>query len=84
MPSHIFTRVGLWRELIDTNVRSVAAAKTENNPGEMLHAMDYLVYAELQLARDVDADAAVKESLASPPPRWSRYMPARRSQRATQ
>ena len=63
MPSHIFTRVGLWRESIDTNVRSVAAAKTENNPGEMLHAMDYLVYAELQLARDVDADAAVKESL---------------------
>ena len=52
MPSHIFTRVGLWKESIDTNVRSAAAAKAENNQGEALHAMDYMVYADLQLARD--------------------------------
>jgi tetratricopeptide (TPR) repeat protein len=63
MPSHIFTRLGLWRESIDTNARSVVAARTEKSFGEMLHAMDYMVYADLQLARDVDADAVVKESL---------------------
>jgi tetratricopeptide (TPR) repeat protein len=63
MPSHIFTRVGRWRESIDTNVRSVAAAKMDNDPGQVLHAMDYMVYADLQLARDADAVTAVKQSL---------------------
>jgi hypothetical protein len=61
MPSHIFTRVGAWRESIDTNARSVAAAKAENNPGAVLHVLDYMVYADLQLARDGDAGAVVKE-----------------------
>jgi hypothetical protein len=62
MPSHIFTRVGLWKESIETNVRSAAAAKAENNPGSALHAMDYMVYADLQLARDGDAAAIVEEA----------------------
>jgi tetratricopeptide (TPR) repeat protein len=63
MPSHIFTRVGLWKESIDTNARSIAAARAEKSSGEMLHAMDSMVYADLQLARDTDADAVVKESV---------------------
>ena len=52
----------LWRESIDTNARSIAAAKAENNGSSALHAMDYTVYAELQLARDSDADAIVSEA----------------------
>ena len=63
MPSHIFTRVGLWKESVDTNVRSAAAAEAENSQGEALHAMDYMVYADLQLARDTDALAVVKDAL---------------------
>src|SRR5215472_3381651 len=62
MPSHIFTRVGAWKESIDTNVRSIAQAKTEHAMSSVLHAMDYTVYAELQLGRDADASAVVKES----------------------
>jgi tetratricopeptide (TPR) repeat protein len=62
MPSHIFTRVGLWRESIDTNAHSAVAALGEHNPGSALHAMDYMAYADLQLARDADAAAVVKES----------------------
>ena len=62
MPSHIFTRVGLWKESVDTNGRSAAAAKAENNQGEALHAMDYMVYADLQLASDADALAVVKDA----------------------
>ena len=62
MPSHIFTRVGAWRESVETNARSIAAAKAENNPSSVLHAMDYAVYADLQLARDGDAGAMVKEA----------------------
>jgi hypothetical protein len=63
MPSHIFTRVGFWKESVDTNVRSSAAAKAENNQGEALHAMDYMIYADLQLARDADALAVANDSV---------------------
>jgi hypothetical protein len=68
MPSHIFTRVGLWKESVETNARSAAAAKAENSIGQALHAMDYMVYADLQLARDADAHALLNDalSLASP------------------
>jgi tetratricopeptide (TPR) repeat protein len=62
MPSHIFTRVGDWQESIDTNTRSIAEAKAEKATGSVLHAMDYMMYADLQLARDADASAVVNES----------------------
>ncbi|HNR08621.1 MAG TPA: tetratricopeptide repeat protein [Saprospiraceae bacterium] len=55
MPSHIFTRLGLWDECIQSNLVSAASAKCyAENAGlkghwdEELHAMDYLVYAYLQ------------------------------------
>ena len=62
MPSHIFTRLGMWQESIDSNVRSAAAAKAENNGQEQAHAMDYLVNAYLQLGEDADAKRVVDES----------------------
>jgi hypothetical protein len=52
MPGHIFTRLGLWDESIDTNIRS---AKVSENHAELLHAMDYMAYAYLQEGRDGDA-----------------------------
>jgi tetratricopeptide (TPR) repeat protein len=55
MPSHIFTRVGLWQQSADTNQRSINAAKLVNGITDELHAYDYMVYAYLQLARDKDA-----------------------------
>ena len=55
MPSHIFTRLGLWDECITSNLASVASAKCyaeqaniNGHWGEELHGMDYLVYAYLQ------------------------------------
>ena len=67
MPSHIFTRVGAWQESVATNRRSVEALKnTEGaDPVEALHAWDYMVYADLQLARDQDAVAIVGEAAAT-------------------
>lgn len=62
MPSHIFTRLGMWQESIDSNVRSAAAAKEEGNGQEQAHAMDYLVYAYLQLGEDDKARSVVAES----------------------
>ncbi len=62
MPSHIFTRVGAWQDSADSNLRSAAVAKAQNEFGDQLHAMDYLVYAFLQLARDNDARRVVEEA----------------------
>src|SRR5206468_6979524 len=61
MPSHIFTRVGLWQESASTNTRAAAAATGEAERSDRLHALDYMVYADLQLARDGDAKAGVEE-----------------------
>ena len=62
MPSHIFTRVGAWSESIATNERSAEAAKQEQDIDEQLHAMDYMVYAYMQLARDREASLIVEEA----------------------
>jgi tetratricopeptide (TPR) repeat protein len=64
MPSHIFTRLGLWQESIDSNLASAASAKKNNAPGNELHAKDYLIYAYLQGAQDREA----KGALEAPPP----------------
>jgi tetratricopeptide (TPR) repeat protein len=55
MPSHIFTRLGLWDDCIHSNLNSIAAAKCyaesagiKGHWDEELHGLDYLVYAYLQ------------------------------------
>lgn len=57
MPSHIFTRLGLWQESIESNLASAAAARKYGAAGDELHARDYLVYAYLQGAQDNEAKA---------------------------
>lgn len=61
MPSHIYTRVGYWKESIDSNIASVKAAKAEKSVGNYLHAQDYMVYAHLQLAQDQKARAVMDD-----------------------
>lgn len=61
MPSHIFTRLGLWQESIESNIASAAAGKENNLPGDQLHAMDYLMYAYLQGAQDREAKLLLDE-----------------------
>ena len=61
MPSHIFTRVGYWKESIASNTDSARSAKDGKDFDEQLHAMDYLVYAYLQLGQDKKASAVVDE-----------------------
>lgn len=65
MPSHIFQRLGLWDECIQSNLVSVAAAKCyaeqakiKGHWDEELHGMDYLVYAYLQ---EKDYDSAKQQ-----------------------
>ncbi len=69
MPSHIFTRLGMWRQSIDANRASSAAAlgyvREELGPdafdGETVHSLDYLEYAYLQTGRDREAKHVVDQ-----------------------
>jgi tetratricopeptide (TPR) repeat protein len=72
MPSHTFTRIGLWRESVDTNLRSMTAAEATSALAEVLHAADYSMYAYLQM-RD---ETAARALLARLPELASRFDPA--------
>jgi Tfp pilus assembly protein PilF len=61
MPSHIFTRVGFWKESIGSNIAAARAAKASKEFTDQLHAMDYQVYAYLQLGQDVKAREVIDE-----------------------
>ena len=68
MPSHIFTRLGMWDESIASNLESARVARElvgRHHPGaesfDALHALDYLEYAYLQTAQDEKARAVAAE-----------------------
>ena len=74
MPSHIFTRLGLWEESIPSNRRSAdlaAQAEAGSKNGEArdqrLHALDYLEYAYLQSGQVKQAKAVWDEVNSLPP-----------------
>lgn len=63
MPSHIFTRLGIWEESIESNIQSAESARCYKqalniNDGffEEVHAIDYLVYAYLQQGDNTRAE----------------------------
>ncbi len=62
MPSHIFTRLGLWEDCINANLASVASAQCyaqsagiKGHWDEELHGLDYLVYAYMQVGNNEEA-----------------------------
>jgi tetratricopeptide (TPR) repeat protein len=66
MPSHIFTRLGLWEESIQSNLNATSSAQCYaeqvgmvGNWDEEIHGTDYLVYAYLQLGRIEEAKSLV-------------------------
>jgi tetratricopeptide (TPR) repeat protein len=71
MPSHIFTRLGLWQESIDSNLAAAAAAAKATRAHEadatyQLHAMDFLDYAYLQSGQEAKARQLVAELKSVP------------------
>ena len=71
MPSHIFVRLGLWQEAIDSNIAAAAAAAQATQAGKadatyQFHAMNFLNYAYLQSGQAAKAQA-VLEQLKSVP-----------------
>ncbi len=71
MPSHTFTRIGLWQQSIESNIASAAAARRDKTTAEELHAYDYQTYAYLQSAQD----RAAKRVLDSLPEVNARFDP---------
>ncbi len=61
MPSHIFTRLGLWNDSIASNLAARSSAQHQGDTGEELHAMDYLVYAYLQRGDDNSAAKVIQQ-----------------------
>src|SRR5436189_1886298 len=66
MPSHIFTRLGMWDESIAANQASAEASRAyaamrrrDATEAEELHALDYMAYAYLQEAQDTEAKKIV-------------------------
>ena len=64
MPSHIYTRLGMWEQSIASNLAAQKIARQQGDKGEELHAMDYLVYAYLQLGRDAEGARVLDQLLA--------------------
>jgi hypothetical protein len=62
MPAHIFTRVGAWQDSVATNRRSADVALKTKEGDDALHALDYVVYAYLQLGRDSQARQTASEA----------------------
>ncbi len=71
MPSHIFARVGLWQDDINSNLASITATRKTaamhmGGEGHQFHAMGFLFYAYMQSGRDADAKALIEEIRAMP------------------
>jgi len=71
MPSHIYSMVGMWKESIASNLKSIevsrdyqAQAKLDGDLAGVPHAFDFMQYAYLQLGQDAKAKALVDESAA--------------------
>jgi tetratricopeptide (TPR) repeat protein len=66
MPSHIFARLGLWNEDIQSNLASKAASEQpallHTEAENRLHAMDFLQYAYLQIGDEDRAIAVTREA----------------------
>jgi hypothetical protein len=72
MPSHIFSRLGLWKEMVESNRASYLVARGELKQSTLgglgtidvdaLHAMDYLVFGYLQQAQDKAAKQIIDEA----------------------
>jgi hypothetical protein len=62
MPSHIYTRVGAWRESVEANTASARADAAQGF--NSLHALDYMAYAHLQLGQEGAARKAMQDAFA--------------------
>ncbi len=55
MPSHTYVLLGRWKDVITANDAAEIAEADRGSPEDRIHALDYLVYAHLQLGQDAKA-----------------------------
>src|SRR5215471_13306585 len=63
MPSHTYVLLGRWKDTITANDAAEIAEADRGTPEDRIHALDYLVYAHLQLAQDAKAKEALDLAL---------------------
>ncbi len=63
MPSHIFARLGMWQDDIQSNLASKTAAEKQSSTHDRAHAMDFLEYAYLQTGQNDRAKSIEEEAL---------------------
>jgi len=80
MPTHIFTRLGLWEDSIEWNSRAARASHRETRDEaistEYLHSKDYLAYAYLQTGNEVAVREIMTEALSPQAPYWQQNLVA--------
>jgi tetratricopeptide (TPR) repeat protein len=80
MPTHIFTRLGLWEDSIEWNSRAARASHRETRDEaistEYLHSKDYLAYAYLQTGNEDAVREIMTEALSPQAPYWQQNLVA--------
>ena len=88
MPSHIFARLGLWQDDINSNLAAIQAADSmaahHHVMHHKVHSMDFLVYAYMQIGDDASAKATIERINAIHPqemdPEFENYLLVRQAE----
>ena len=80
MPTHIFTRLGLWNDSIEWNNRAANASHRETRgevvSTEYLHSKDYLAYAYLQTGNEQAVQEIINDAMSPKAPYWQQNLVA--------
>ena len=88
MPSHIFARLGLWQDDINSNLAAIRVADSmaarQNVTHHKVHSMDFLEYAYMQIGDDASAKATIEQvaaiSSAQMDPEFENYLLVRQAE----
>ena len=88
MPSHIFARLGLWQDDINSNLAAIRVADSMAAQHFVMHhkvhSMDFLEYAYMQIGDDASAKATIEQIAAIRPeqmdPEFDNYLLVRQAE----
>jgi tetratricopeptide (TPR) repeat protein len=88
MPSHIFARLGLWQDDINSNLAAIRVADSmaahHHVMHHKVHSMDFLEYAYMQIGDDASAKATIEQIAAIRPeqmdPEFENYLLLRQAE----
>jgi tetratricopeptide (TPR) repeat protein len=88
MPSHIFARLGLWQDDINSNLAAIQVADSmaahHHVMHHKVHSMDFLEYAYMQIGDDASAKGIIEQIAAIRPeqmdPEFENYLLVRQAE----